>query len=281
MRGIAVVVSALILGGTAQAQGIEGRHVETPNARIWCLDSGGEGEVVLFLHANTGSSETFRRQFADFGAAGFRTLACDRRSAGQSTAADRSAGSVAGDTLAVMDALGIDSADIVGIAGGGFAALDFAASHPDRTRTLVVAGSNGSVQEEDVQHFREAARIPQLEGEQETEAYLELSPTYRVQNPDGMKEWIEIEARAHAEAAPGQKPVTPNTYAKLQTITAPTITIAGGADLISPPAQMAMYTAHIPGAELIRIPEVGHAISWEVPETFNKIVIDFIRAARS
>jgi pimeloyl-ACP methyl ester carboxylesterase len=45
------------------------------------------------------------------------------------------------DILAAMDHLTIDRAHIVGLSMGGFAAAHFGLDHPDRARSLVIAGA--------------------------------------------------------------------------------------------------------------------------------------------
>ena len=67
-----------------------------------------------------------------------------------------------------------------------------------------------------------------------------------------------------------------NTYAKLATITTPTLVIAGCADTVSPPSMMRLWAAKIPGAEFALVPEAGHAVSWEQPEAFNALVMGFL-----
>ena len=47
-------------------------------------------------------------------------------------------------------------------------------------------------------------------------------------------------------------------------------------DLQSPPWVMRLQAAHIPGAELSLVPGAAHSINWEQPETFNRIVLDFL-----
>jgi pimeloyl-ACP methyl ester carboxylesterase len=69
---------------------------------------------------------------------------------------------------------------------------------------------------------------------------------------------------------------TPNTLAKLKTIAAPVLALAGGADLISPPAIMRIWAEHISNCEWAEIGEAGHSIAWEQPELFNRHVLAFI-----
>ncbi len=62
----------------------------------------------------------------------------------------------------------------------------------------------------------------------------------------------------------------------LEGIKTPTLVMAGDADLYAPPALIRRIADHIPGAQFIAIPEAGHSIWWEVPDTFNRAVLTFI-----
>src|SRR5207244_13423327 len=60
------------------------------------------------------------------------------------------------DIRAVLDALKIDKAHVVGLSMGGFAALHFGFTHPDRARSLVVAGCGyGAAPEQRAQFIAE------------------------------------------------------------------------------------------------------------------------------
>jgi len=52
--------------------------------------------------------------------------------------------------------------------------------------------------------------------------------------------------------------------------------IAGGADLLSPPALMRLLSEHIPNSKFALIPEAGHAAFWEQPEAWNSLVLEFL-----
>ena len=57
----------------------------------------------------------------------------------------------------------------------------------------------------------------------------------------------------------------------------PVLIITGGADLLSPPALMRLLAAPIPDCRLAMVPEAGHAAFWEQPETWNGLVLEFLR----
>jgi len=59
-------------------------HANLTGVRLAFRDSGGGGVPIVLLHANTGTSLSWEPQFASFAAAGYRTIAFDRRGWGES-----------------------------------------------------------------------------------------------------------------------------------------------------------------------------------------------------
>ena len=53
--------------------------------------------------------------------------------------------------------------------------------------------------------------------------------------------------------------------------------ITGDADLYAPPAVLRLFAARIKSSESVIVQESGHSAYWEQPETFNRIVLDFVR----
>ena len=110
---------------------------------------------MILLHAATGSSRVWEYQIPAFTAAGYRVIAFDRRGWGRTkiNSADPQRPlemrSAADDLLGLLDQLHLDRVHVIGTAAGGFVALDFALSHPQRVRSLVVANSIGGVQDAD------------------------------------------------------------------------------------------------------------------------------------
>src|SRR4029077_18285016 len=93
--------------------------------------------------------------------------------------------------------LGIDRFHLVGTAAGGFVALDFAMSFPQRMRSLVVANSIGGVQDEDYLELGRRIRpTPQFEALPPD--FRELGPSYRAANPGGAQRWLELERTSRA-----------------------------------------------------------------------------------
>ncbi len=253
------------------------RVAELAGVKLRYLDTGGSGIPVVLLHANTGTIESWEPQVAAFTAAGYRVIAFDRRGWGGSVADAASGpqpGSVAGDLDMLADELKLPKFHIVGVAGGGFVALDYAAWKPERVRAMVVAATSAQLSEKEMKDF--SARIEFQGFRALPPVNREVGPSYLGVNPEGTKRWMEIEAHAHQEGSPEQKLRSPNTYAKLETIPNPVLTLAGAADMVSPPAMMRIWSAHLKNHEYDFVPEAGHSVAWEQPDVFNQKALAFL-----
>jgi pimeloyl-ACP methyl ester carboxylesterase len=270
-------VLGLVLAFPAFADGA-GKYVSVPGAKLWYVDTGGPGEVLVLLHANTGTTESFVYQYAEFSKAGYRVIAFDRRGWGKSEpdpATGAQPGTVADDLAALVNALQLTKFHLIGLAGGGFVALDYAPSNLDKIRTLTIASSTGQLSDKDQQDFRDRIEVPELR--KQHSMYREIGASYRGGNPEGLKRWLEIEEHARVTKAPAQPLKSPNSFAKISVINVPTLVIAGGADLISPPSLMRSWSAKLQDVKFVVVPEAGHNINWEEPEEFNKAILNFLR----
>jgi len=253
-------------------------YVELPGVQLWYNDSGGTGTPVLFLHAASGTSASWVYQVPVFAAAGYRCITYDRRGAGRSqpTATGKQPGYVGDDLHGLVQHLGLEHFHLVATAAGGIGAFDYASTHPERVRRLVVANSIGGVQDPAYLEIQHRLRPPEIQAL--PVALRELGPSYRAMDPEGTQRWIDIERAGHPQGmhASRQPLRDPMTYARLETIQVPTLILVGAADLLSPPALMRLLAAHIPQCQLATVPEAGHAAFWEQPEIWNRLVLEFI-----
>jgi len=255
---------------------IKDMFVDLPGVKLYFTDSGGSGTPIVLLHSNTGNSDIWEPQMAAFAKAGYRVIAFDRRGWGRSTPdpSGPQPGSIAGDLDGLVDHLKLGTFHLLGVAGGGFAALDYAAWHPEHIRSLVIGGSTGDIKDKEIADFIARIEIPEIR--KQPAAYLEVAPSYRGANPDGTARWNDINAHSRQGNAPAQPTHTPNTYEKIASITAPTLIIAADADLLAPPAMMRLWAPHMKNYEWTVMQDAGHAMAWEQPDVFNKLVLDFL-----
>jgi pimeloyl-ACP methyl ester carboxylesterase len=269
---------ALAASAAAGADEPSGTFVDLPNVKLWMIDTGGTGEPVILLHANTGTSENWQKQIPAFVQAGYRVIAIDRPGWGKSIIREgEKPASVAEDLDALADHLALPKFHLLGVAGGGYIALDYAAWRPQRLRSLVIAASGlGLADDEEAATFRKRAAIPGFANE--PPEVREMSPSYRGTNPEGVAQWKAIEGHAHKAGSPVPPLRTPNTDAKIASITTPLLVLAGDVDLTTPSAAVRLWAKHLKiSYDWALIPEAGHSVAWEQPEAFNSAVLTFLR----
>ena len=252
-------------------------YADLPGVRLWYTESG-DGPAVVFLHAASGTSDSWVAQLTAFTAAGYRCIAYDRRFWGRSIAnpADDQPGSACDDLDGLADHLALDAFHLIGTAAGGGAALDYAISHPKRLRSLVIADALGGVRDREYLEVQQRLRPPEIAGL--PVELRELSAGYRGTNPEGTARWIEIAHIAWPEGAPASRQTPRNEISlrMLESLRVPVLMLAGEADLVTPPAQMRMMAEHLPDCEFATVAEAGHAAFWEQPDIWNRTVLDFI-----
>jgi pimeloyl-ACP methyl ester carboxylesterase len=270
---------ALLAQGRSQAASAHEGYADIPGARIWFRDTGGSGEPVVLLHAATGSSRVWEYQTSAFTKAGYRVIAYDRRGWGRTVVdpAGPQPGTAADDLEALMKHLRIERFHLLGTAAGGIVALDYALSFPQQLRSLVVANSIGGIQDPDYLELGRRLRPAQFTALPPD--LRELGPSYRAGNPDGTRRWLELEkmSRPEGPALPAQTMRNKLTLMLLETLKVPTLFITGGADMYSPPPVTQMFASRVRNSQYLAVPDAGHSVYWEQPETFNRAVLSFIR----
>ena len=238
--------------------------LNVPGATLWYQDSGAPGTPVVFLHPASGSSDSWRFQQQPFRDAGYRCITYDLRGWGRSTS-EGDPGCMSDDLVALVDSLHLDRFVLVGAAYGGFGALDYALRFPERLVALVLSGTQGGIP---VPERVVAPPIRALPLE-----FRELGPSYRLRDPQGVQEWLEI---TRAEGHARQRLHLQISLGMMGNLQTPTLFIAGGADLLAPPELMRRMAALVPSHEFVTLCESGHCIHWEEPEEWNRLVLDFL-----
>jgi pimeloyl-ACP methyl ester carboxylesterase len=245
------------------------------DTRLWFWDTGGTGEPIVLLHPASGSGLIWGYQQPVFAKAGYRVISYSRRGYFGSAPIDRAKPGIASQDLhELVEFLGLGKFHIVASAAGGSIASDYAFTHPDRLLSLTVSSNQFGVADGDI--FAAGSRIrPQIWDEIPVEI-REVGPSYRARNPEGYKQWIELERKSGLKDAFRQPLKNRITEATLASLNVPTLVICGAADLATPPSVARMIAAKIPNAELVVAPEAGHSVYWEEPELFNRAVLSFV-----
>jgi pimeloyl-ACP methyl ester carboxylesterase len=252
------------------------------DAQLWHWDTGGDGEAVVLCHPASQSSEIWLYQQPVLAAAGFRVIAYSRRGVFKSERGPKeTAATQVSDLARLLDGLGVATAHVIGAAAGGITALAFAVTHPERTRSLVLAGTIFSPDESEWRETYARLGIAMAREKAMPSDFLELGPSYRLSHPQGVAKFNELEHRAKAIGPTVNLPSgAAVTWASIRAARVSTLLLTGEADLFAPPPLQEMVAKHMPLHQLATLREVGHAAYWEAPEAFNAIVLEFLRAKR-
>ncbi|MGO4723572.1 MULTISPECIES: alpha/beta fold hydrolase [unclassified Inquilinus] len=102
----------------------------------------GQGEPLLLLHGGLGSTDMFQPVLPVL-AAHRQVIGVDLQGHGRTPLGDRpmSLPAMGDDMAAVLDALGVQQADVLGYSMGGGVAFQLALQHPDRVRRLALVSA--------------------------------------------------------------------------------------------------------------------------------------------
>jgi pimeloyl-ACP methyl ester carboxylesterase len=223
----------------------------------------GRGSPVIFLHGGLANINYWGNQVPAV-AAHHTVILMDSRGHGRSTRDARPYGYdlMADDVIALMDALKIPKADIVGWSDGGILGLDLAMRYKDRidkvfafAANTVTSGVKGGVEKNPT--F--AAYIERAGRE-----YRTLSAT-----PDDYSAFVDQIGKMWAEQ--------PNwSDAQLRAIDVPVLVVDGDHDEAIKLAHTETIAATIPHAGLLILPNVSHFAFLQDPEQFNFAILHFL-----
>lgn len=247
-----------------------------PGTSLWYWDTEGAGEVVVLLHAASGSGAFWGYQQPVLANAGYRVISYSRRGYLKSDPGDHDNPGVASEDLQNLLAfLGVGRFHVVGLAAGGIVATDYALSHPERLKSLTLASTIMGVTDQSYldlcSTFRPGffAQLPK--------DFQELSATYRAGNPEGAEAWSVLAKTSMIGKRLNQRNANVITWANVETIEVPTLLMTGDSDLWTPPSILRLQASRIKHAEVRVIQEAGHAPSWEQPHAFNEALLTFLR----
>ena len=217
----------------------------------------------------------------------FRTIVYDHRGTGRSDRALPDTVTVehlAADILALMDALELPKAHLIGHAAGGVAGLALALSAPRRLGKLVVVNGWSSPDPHFLRCF--AARLALLR-DSGPEAYLRAQPIFLYPAAWISEHSAELDAELPHQLAtfPGSETMEKRIAAlasfdvsdKLEELSTPLLALAAKDDMLVPWTASEAFDA-APYASTASMSWGGHACNVTDPGTFNLLVLDYLRS---
>jgi pimeloyl-ACP methyl ester carboxylesterase len=242
----------------------------------------GDGEPVLMIHG-TGIADTFALTARDPALAGYRIIRMHRRGfAGSSrTPVPFSIKDHAADAAALLEALGIDKAHIVGHSFGASVTLQMAVDRPDLVHSLVIMDppifAPGSPPAsfirliDDYQAGKGAEAMNEFSGMSYGDDWRTLA--LRV-NPDGPEQVMNDTDTVFQTEAQGMIDWGFGADAAA-TIAQPVIYITGDNGYSTSLPQLQAWIAHI--IDVAVIPDATHALLMQQPKTVAEAIAPFLQ----
>jgi pimeloyl-ACP methyl ester carboxylesterase len=258
---------------TTAANGIE----------VW-FEQAGEGDDALFISGLADEGACWVDQVSGLKDR-YRLTTFDNRGVGRSSTPDGpfAIADFAADTVALMDALGLERVHVVGSSMGGAIAQELALAHPDRVRSLVLNGTwcrgDRFLHEVFRNWMWSAQKADSIRDFLVTVNLWCFSP--RIWNDGTMDGWIDAaEASPYAQSVDAfcrsaEALIEHDSADRIGAIAAPTLVTVGELDLCLPERYSRAIADRIPGARLVVVPDVGHQPFQEVPEDYNRLLSEF------
>jgi pimeloyl-ACP methyl ester carboxylesterase len=277
-------VSATVGGDARAGEGI----AEVRPGRTIAWTAVGDGPPLLLLNGYAATGADWDPVFLGGLAAHFRVITPDNVGLGRSTLADGEAiGGVAGmaaDSLALLDALGLQRAAVVGWSMGGFVGQSLAREAPGRVSALgLISTHTGGADCVDTAPavFQQLIDHSGTPREQATRLLSLLFPPDRAAEAD--ERFGDLVAAARAELP---EPVLfmqeealvgwhnrPSSLSVLDP-PVPTAIVHGGSDTVVAPGNAEVLARFHPGATVTVLPDCAHAPMAQEPSAVAEAIIE-------
>lgn len=256
------------------------------------VESTGSGPPILFIHEFAGDHRSWEPQVRSF-ARRHRCITYAARGYPPSEVPTEpgsyTQGRAVSDALAVLDALEIEQAHVVGLSMGGFCALHLGLSHPDRLLSATIGGVGYGASSETRESFRaecEAIAVAfESEGANVVAERYSVGPArvqFQNKDPRGHAEFARMLGE-HSDAGSagtmrGFQKERPSVYdlaALMAQTRVPILIMVGDEDEGAIEPSIWMKRA-IPTSGLVVFPKTGHTLNLEEPETYNAVLATFL-----
>jgi pimeloyl-ACP methyl ester carboxylesterase len=234
---------------------IAGKFYDIRGMKMYC-EIYGSGQSLLIIHGNGGSIKDFMYQIPYFSKK-YKVILADSRSQGRSVDPGDSLSyeMMTDDLAALLTALHIDSAFVIGWSDGGIEGLLLAIHHPEKVKKLAITGANLSPDTSAVSDDIVNMVLPYY-----TTLKNKANKTAAEKQQFKLVRLEAIEPHIPLDA--------------LHAIAIPTLVIGGDHDILKP-AHTLLIFQNIPNAYLWILPNSGHSTPVAYKDDFNRTVDNF------
>jgi pimeloyl-ACP methyl ester carboxylesterase len=252
-----------------------------------CCESVGNGYPIVLIMGLTANMDWWDPELVVALSQKYRVLMFDNRGAGRTITPDDgefTCEMFADDTAALMDAKGIQRANILSMSMGGLIAQELALKYPERVNNLILSctfcGGQHMVQANDEVMQILMDRSGGLDGLFDRMLKLMFTENFLDANPDFVKRLKERYLRAPISNANSLRQfmacAKSDTYERLPEIKNPTLVATGTDDPLIPPRNSRILAERIPGAKLIEYKGSSHGFMSQARDAFIKNLLDFL-----
>lgn len=246
----------------------------------------GQGQPLVLIRGVGSTADNWYEQVPAF-APHYQVVIFDNRAIARSgdPGGEFSMADLAGDTVGLMDALGLERAHVLGLSLGGMIAQEVALSYPRRVDGLVLAATHcgGQNAVPAAPEIIEAFGRLLTTGDEEAlagAAKALFAPATLESRPRVLERYYETNAiyEVPAEVMMRQYGAVQgfDAWQRLASLTAPTLVLSGDQDALIPPVNSENLASQITGAKLVVIPGGGHQVLIEQPEAANQAILEFL-----
>jgi pimeloyl-ACP methyl ester carboxylesterase len=237
------------------------QYVQLGAVKTW-YDEHGEGQPLVLMHGGLVDARFFAPNLPALSAQ-FHVYTPERRGHGHTPDVEGpiTYQLMADDTVAFLEQVVEEPADLVGHSDGAFVAMLVAMQRPDLVKRLVLISGGYS---------KSGEAMPDMEWDVEQITAF-LGPSYGEVSPDGEAHFPVVATKIGEMASK-----EPNLdVSELGRVTQRTLVMFSDDDLMTLPHAVSMYDA-LPNAELAVVPGTSHFLTQEKPDLVNAIVLDFL-----
>lgn len=259
-------------------------HIQTSRLTIY-YESRGSGEPLVVIRG-LGSALESSPEIVERLSRHFRVVSFDNRCVGRTDQPQQpfTVKDMADDTAALMDALEIRSAHVLGISLGGMIAQELALRHSARVRKLALACTHAGVRtctrapEWASRIFNESAQMPREQARAHAVPIL-FAPKTIEERPEVVEQMLQTAASNNQSKSSYKLQLAAalahDTYDRLPEIKQPTLVITGTEDVLIMAENSRLIAGQLPCARLIEFEEAGHLFFIEKADEVSRALVDF------
>ncbi len=252
-----------------------------------CCELIGEGYPIVLIQGLAANMDWWDPDLLSALSERYQVLTFDHRGAGRTVTPEHgrwTCETFADDTAALMEAMGLECANVLGASMGGMIAQELVIKYPQKVNKLVLTstfcGGTRSVYASREVFDKMADSTGGAEKALQRTIELMFTPDTITEEPEvieGFKAaWMKAPTSNHNAVRQYMAAATIDSYERLPEITAPTLVVMGTADILIPPENSRIIAERIPGAKLIEYEGFGHSFISRMPEYFINDLLEFL-----